>query len=63
MVFDDPRAVAWRIGELRLSSKDIVNTWPSERAEILAAIRRARAIGQNVADQLDPRAPRKSDDQ
>lgn len=44
--------------ESRLSSKDIQSTWPAERGDILAAIRRARAIGQNVADQLDPRSVR-----
>lgn len=44
--------------ESRLSSKELTATWPLERGEILAAIRRARSISENVADQLDPRATR-----
>ena len=44
--------------ESRLSSKELTATWPLERGDILAAIRRARAISQNVADQLDPRSVR-----
>jgi len=44
--------------ENRLSSKDLTTTWPLERGDILAAIRRAKAISQNVADQLDPRSVR-----
>lgn len=44
--------------ESRLSSKELSSTWPIERGDILAAIRRARAISQNVADQLDPRSAR-----
>jgi hypothetical protein len=44
--------------EARLSSKELSSTWPIERGDILAAIRRARAISQNVADQLDPRSVR-----
>jgi hypothetical protein len=44
--------------ESRLSSKELSSTWPIERGAILAAIRRARAISQNVADQLDPRSVR-----
>ncbi|MCW2926303.1 MAG: hypothetical protein JWM86_271 [Thermoleophilia bacterium] len=44
--------------EARLSSKDLSATWPLERGDILAAIRRARAISLNVADQLDPRSVR-----
>ena len=44
--------------EGRLSAKDFVATWPLERGDILAAIRRARAISENVADQLDPRSSR-----
>lgn len=43
------------LAESRLSSKELAVTWPLERADILSAIRRARAISQNVADQLDPR--------
>jgi hypothetical protein len=46
--------------ESRLSSKELSSTWPIERGDILAAIRRARAISQNVADQLDPRSTRPS---
>lgn len=44
--------------EARLSSKEFASTWPLERGDILAAIRRARAISTNVADQLDPRSVR-----
>lgn len=44
--------------ETRLSSKELASTWPIERGDILAAIRRARSISQNVADQLDPRSSR-----
>lgn len=44
--------------EVRLSSKELASTWPLERGDILAAIRRARALSQNVADQLDPRSVR-----
>ena len=40
--------------EGKLSSKDITSTWPSERATILEAVRHARVISSNVADQLDP---------
>ncbi len=40
--------------EVRLSSKDISSTWPNERSNILEAIRHARVISANVADQLDP---------
>ena len=43
------------LAENRLSSKELAATWPIERGDILSAIRRARAISQNVADQLDPR--------
>jgi hypothetical protein len=46
--------------ESRLTSKELSSTWPIERGDILAAIRRARAISQNVADQLDPRSVRPS---
>jgi hypothetical protein len=42
--------------EARLTSKELSSTWPIERGDILAAIRRAKAISQNVADQLDPRS-------
>ncbi|MCW2924222.1 MAG: hypothetical protein JWM98_1626 [Thermoleophilia bacterium] len=42
----------------RLSSADLVSTWPLERGDILAAVRRAKAISSNVADQLDPRSTR-----
>ena len=41
--------------ENRLASQNFATTWPLERGDILAAIRRARAISRNVADQLDPR--------
>jgi hypothetical protein len=41
--------------ESRLASKELKSTWPIERGEILASIRRAKAISSNVADQLDPR--------
>ena len=44
--------------ENRLASKDLTATWPLERADILATIRRAKAISSNVADQLDPRSTR-----
>jgi hypothetical protein len=44
--------------EARLTSKELSSTWPIERGDILAAIRRAKAISQNVADQLDPRSVR-----
>ena len=44
--------------EMRLSSKELTTTWPLERVDILAAIRRAKSISQNVADQLDPRLVR-----
>jgi hypothetical protein len=44
--------------EARLTSKELSSTWPLERSDILAAIRRAKAISQNVADQLDPRSVR-----
>jgi hypothetical protein len=43
--------------EARLVSKELAATWPIERTDILSAIRRAKAISQNVADQLDPRSP------
>ena len=46
--------------ESRLVAKELSSTWPLERGDILAAIRRARAISQNVADQLDPRSVRPS---
>jgi hypothetical protein len=42
--------------EARLASKEIVSTWPSERTDILAAIRQARTLSFNVAKQLDPTA-------
>jgi hypothetical protein len=38
----------------RLTSKEIVNTWPAERNEILSSIRSSKAIASNVADQLSP---------
>lgn len=41
--------------ENRLAAQNFAVTWPVERGDILAAIRRARAISRNVADQLDPR--------
>jgi hypothetical protein len=41
--------------ENRLSAKELSSTWPLERGDILAAIRRAKSISLNVADQLDPR--------
>jgi len=44
--------------ETRLNSKDLNSTWPIERGDILAAIRRAKSISLNVADQLDPRSTR-----
>ncbi|MCB0877751.1 MAG: hypothetical protein KDC46_02065 [Thermoleophilia bacterium] len=44
----------------RLVSKELNSTWPIERGDILASIRRARAISSNVADQLDPRSTRPS---
>ncbi|MCW2922455.1 MAG: hypothetical protein JWL76_2329 [Thermoleophilia bacterium] len=44
--------------ESRLSSKELASTWPIERGDILAAIRRAKSISLNVADQLDPRSNR-----
>ncbi len=44
--------------ETRLSSKELQSTWPIERGDILAAIRRAKSISLNVADQLDPRSTR-----
>lgn len=44
--------------ESRLSSKELTSTWPIERGDILAAIRRAKSISLNVADQLDPRSSR-----
>jgi hypothetical protein len=44
--------------ETRLTAKEIRSTWPIERGDILAAIRRARSISANVADQLDPRIVR-----
>ena len=49
--------------ESRLNAKELTSTWPLERGDILAAIRRARAISQNVADQLDPRSVRQVHDQ
>jgi hypothetical protein len=42
--------------ETRLTAKELTSTWPLERGDILAAIRRARSISDNVADQLDPRS-------
>ena len=42
--------------EARLSSQNFAATWPVERGDILAAVRRARALSRNVADQLDPRS-------
>jgi hypothetical protein len=44
--------------ENRLSAKELASTWPIERGDILAAIRRAKSISLNVADQLDPRSVR-----
>lgn len=44
--------------EVRLSSKELHSTWPLERGDILASIRRAKSISQHVADQLDPRSAR-----
>jgi hypothetical protein len=44
--------------EARLASKELSSTWPLERGDILASIRRARSISTNVADQLDPRSTR-----
>jgi hypothetical protein len=44
--------------EARLTSKELASTWPIERGDILAAIRRAKSISLNVADQLDPRSSR-----
>lgn len=44
--------------ESRLSAKELASTWPLERGDILAAIRRAKSISLNVADQLDPRSSR-----
>ena len=44
--------------ESRLSSKELQSTWPIERGDILASIRRAKSISTNVADQLDPRSVR-----
>jgi hypothetical protein len=46
--------------ENRLEAKELESTWTLERSGILAAIRRARTISQNVADQLDPRVSPKS---
>lgn len=46
------------LAETRLSAKELAATWPLERSDILAAIRRARALSQHVADQLDPRSVR-----
>ena len=40
--------------ENRLSDKDIAATWPAERGDILGAIRKARVLAGNVADQVDP---------
>lgn len=48
--------------ESRLSSKELASTWPIERGDILASIRRARSISTNVADQLDPRSTRRPHD-
>ena len=45
-----------QMAQARLDSKEIAQTWPIERGDILAAVRRARAISANVADQLDPRS-------
>ena len=44
--------------ETRLASKELTATWPIERGDILASIRRAKSISLNVADQLDPRTNR-----
>lgn len=44
--------------EARLGAKELTSTWPLERGDILAAIRRAKSISANVADQLDPRSVR-----
>jgi hypothetical protein len=38
--------------ETKLSSKDLQNTWPNERTDVLATIRQARVISENVAHQL-----------
>lgn len=40
--------------EQRLVDKNLGATWPVERGDILGAIRKARVITANVADQLDP---------
>lgn len=48
--------------EARLGAKELASTWPLERGDILAAIRRARSISANVADQLDPRSVRPTRD-
>jgi len=42
----------------RLQAKELATTWPVERGDILQAVRRARAISLNVANQLDPRSAR-----
>ncbi len=44
--------------EARLGAKELSSTWPIERGDILASIRRAKSISTNVADQLDPRSVR-----
>jgi len=40
--------------ESRLIDKNFSATWPVQRGDILGAIRKARVISGNVADQLDP---------
>jgi hypothetical protein len=40
--------------EERLNAKDFNTTWPIYRNDVLAAVRTARSLSQNVADQLDP---------
>lgn len=39
--------------ESRLSAKDLTSTWPSERTDILSAVRFARVVSENVARQID----------
>jgi hypothetical protein len=45
------------VAEGRLSSKELAAIWPFERSNILEAIKHARVISSNVADQLDPTGP------
>jgi len=40
----------------RFDSKDFATTWPLFRNDVLAQVRTARSLSQNVADQLDPRS-------